>query len=137
MIGRSLIAIVAAALPCAGVELQVIANKDAGVTQLTAAELEDLYLARKSKLPGGATAAVLTNAAPGETAEFLSRYLDRTPSSFSAEWKRIVFTGKGTPPPEAKDDHEMVELVRKTRGAIGYVAAGAEVDGVVVLKIAK
>jgi ABC-type phosphate transport system substrate-binding protein len=137
MLGRPLIALLAAALPCAGVEVQVIANKDAGVTTLAAADLEDLYLARKTKLPNGTRATVLTNATADETREFLLRFLDRTPASFSAEWKRIVFTGKGTPPTEAKSDREMVELVRKTPGAIGYVTVGAEVEGVAVVTVAK
>jgi ABC-type phosphate transport system substrate-binding protein len=137
MLGRPLIALLAAALPSAAVEVQVIANKDAGVATLAAADLEDLYLARKTKLPNGAKATVLTNAAGDETREFLSRFLDRTPASFSAEWKRIVFTGKGSPPAEAKNDRDMVDLVKRTPGAIGYVAAGADVDGVAVLKIDK
>jgi hypothetical protein len=130
---RPLIALLAAALPCAAVDVQVIINPDAGVASATPADIEDLYLGRKAKWPNGAKAVVLTNAAADETQRFLSRVLDRTPASFSAEWKRIVFTGKGSPPAEARDDREMIDLVRATRGAVGYVSAETRVEGLIVV----
>jgi ABC-type phosphate transport system substrate-binding protein len=127
------ILLIAVSLPSAAAEVQVIINHDSGVTSATAAEIEDLYLGRKTKWAGGAKAVPLTNASADETQRFLSRFLDRTPSSFAAEWKRIVFTGKGSAPAEARDDREMIELVRKTPGAIGYVSAGAAVDGLIAV----
>lgn len=120
-----------------GVEVQVIANRASGITALSADDLADFYLARRTKLPNGKPVTVLTRSDQEESSAFLDKYLDRTPASFSAEWKRIVFTGKGTLPKEASTDEEMVDLVRRTPGAIGYVAVGTDVSGVEVVKIAK
>jgi ABC-type phosphate transport system substrate-binding protein len=122
---------------CAAVEVQVIANPDCHATSLRSDDLADLYLGKKSKWGNGAKAVVLTNANLEETERFLAQHLERTPAAFSAAWKRLVFTGKGTPPAEARDDRDMVELVRKTPGAIGYVSAGTPAEGVITLTVTK
>jgi ABC-type phosphate transport system substrate-binding protein len=126
-----------ATVPCAALEVQVIANPDCPATTLRNDDLADLYLGKKSKWGNGAKAVVLTNANLEETERFLAQHLERTPAAFSAAWKRLVFTGKGTPPAEARDDRDMIELVRKTPGAIGYVSAGTAVEGVVTLTVTR
>jgi ABC-type phosphate transport system substrate-binding protein len=137
MITRTLLLIVCASLSCSAVEVQVIANKEAGISSMDANDLSDYFLGKKTRLPGGMKATILTNGDRDETERFLDRYLSETPASFSATWKRMVFTGRGLPPMEAKDDQEMIDLVKKTPGAIGYVSSGAAVDGVIVLGITK
>jgi ABC-type phosphate transport system substrate-binding protein len=137
MLTRSLMLLVCASLSCAAVEVQVIANKEIGLTAMQENDLSDYFLGKKTRLPGGQKATILTNGDRDETERFLDRYLDQTPARFSASWKRMVFTGRGIPPTEAKDDQDMIALVKKTPGAIGYVALGAAVDGVLVLSITK
>ncbi len=137
MLQQSLFMLLVATMPCVAADVQVIANKDCTTTTVSSDDLADFYLGKKTKWRDGTKAVVLTNANSDETETFLVRYLDKTSASFSAAWKRIVFTGKGSPPAEAKDDQEMIDLVKKTPGAIGYVSASIAVEGVVALKVTK
>jgi ABC-type phosphate transport system substrate-binding protein len=137
MLTRPLILMLCAAISCSAVEVQVIANKDLSVATLVSDDLSDFYLGKRKKLPGGTNVVVFTNGDRDETERFLDKYLDQTPASFSASWKRMIFTGRGIPPTEAKDDQEMIDLIKKTPGGIGYVAIGTAVDGVMVLTISK
>jgi len=137
MIIRLLMLMLCTAISCSAVEVQVIANKDLSVTALSSDDLSDFYLGKRKKLPGGANAIVFTNGDRDETERFLDKYLDETPASFSASWKRMIFTGRGIPPAEAKDDQDMIDLIKKTPGGIGYVAIGTAVDGVMVLNVSK
>jgi ABC-type phosphate transport system substrate-binding protein len=137
MLLRPFVIMLCAAVSCSAVEVQVIANKELSISSLDASDLSDFYLGKRKKLPGGVNATVFTNADRDETERFLDKYLDETPASFSASWKRMIFTGRGIPPTEAKDDQEMIDLIKKTPGGIGYVSVGAAVDGVMVLPVSK
>jgi len=137
MIFRLLMLMLCVTMSCSAVEVQVIANKDLSVTSLGSDDLSDFYLGKRKKLPGGGNATVFTNADQDETERFLDKYLDLTPAAFSASWKRMIFTGRGIPPTDAKDDQDMIDIIKRTPGGIGYVATGTKVDGVMVLIISK
>jgi len=61
--------------------------------------------------------------------------LKRSVEAVRSYWRRIVFSGRGVPPPELDADQDIVSFVRKHRGAIGYVSLGADVSGVKVVRI--
>lgn len=61
--------------------------------------------------------------------------LKRSVEAVRSYWRRIVFSGRGVPPPELDADQDVVSYVRKHRGAIGYVSLGADVSGVKVVSI--
>lgn len=57
----------------------------------------------------------------------------RSVDSVQSFWQRRIFSGRGTPPPTAKTDAEVIAFVRSTIGGIGYVSARAEVKDVKVV----
>lgn len=61
--------------------------------------------------------------------------LKRSVEAVRSYWRRIVFSGRGVPPPELDADQDVVSYVRKHPGAIGYVSVGADVSGVKVVSI--
>ena len=137
MFTQLLVPVLCAITSCSAVEIQVIANKDLSVTALSSDDVADFYLGRRKKVSSGTNITVFTVGDPGETERFLDEFLDMTPAAFSASWKRMIFTGRGIPPAEVSDDHDMIDRIKRTPGSIGYVAAGTAVDGVVVLTITK
>jgi TonB family protein len=67
---------------------------------------------------------------------FCTQFLDRDGEEIRTYYHGVVFTGKGSMPREVNSDEEMVSYVARTRGAIGYVSGGANIDGVKVLFVA-
>lgn len=60
---------------------------------------------------------------------FSEEVLSRSVSSVQSYWQQRIFSGEGLPPPELPDDGAVVDYVASHPGAIGYVAAGASLDG--------
>jgi ABC-type phosphate transport system substrate-binding protein len=50
-------------------------------------------------------------------------------------WAQLVFSGRGVPPPELAIESEIVKFVAAHGGAIGYVTAGADLEGVKVVEV--
>ena len=71
---------------------------------------------------------------PGRSAlrESFSREIHEKSTAFvSRYWQRLIFAGRGIPPPELSSDEEVIAFVAKHRGAIGYVSPAAAIsDGV-------
>ena len=67
--------------------------------------------------------------------QFSSAVLKRSLAAVRSYWSRIVFSGRGVPPPELDDDAAVVDYVREHRGAIGYVATDAVLSGVRVVRV--
>ncbi len=134
------IAVLAALLgaPVGAAEIKIIVNLDAGIQSLAGSELEDIYLGKRHAWGNGHHVVVFSHADRHESERFLDIYLDKTPGEFAGAWKRLVFTGTGTPPTELPDDAEMIAKVRATAGAIGYInGTQADPAGVAVITIAK
>ncbi len=63
----------------------------------------------------------------------IKHYTQRTPDQFDKFWKKLIFTGNGIMPAQAKTDAEVVAFVAATPGACGYVAKGSATSAVKVL----
>lgn len=52
---------------------------------------------------------------------FVHEYLRMQPYQLERLWHRLVFSGTGTTPEEVSSVREMLQKVRETPGAVGYV----------------
>jgi ABC-type phosphate transport system substrate-binding protein len=130
----ALLAALGAANLMAG-DVVVIANPAVSATSISAEELKGVFLLTKSSLSDGSRAEpVLEKGGPAHEA-FLSQYLAKTDSALQTYYRSLVFTGKGSMPKILPSDAEVVAYVAKTKGAIGYVSAGASVAGVKALPV--
>jgi ABC-type phosphate transport system substrate-binding protein len=67
---------------------------------------------------------------------FGARVHGRKLAQIDAYWDHQVFTGREVPPGRKATDEEIIAFVRRTPGAIGYVAAGTTVpDGVKLVSV--
>lgn len=53
--------------------------------------------------------------------EFVNEYLRMQPYQLDRLWNRLVFSGTGSKPEEVSNAEEMIEKVKETPGAIGYI----------------
>ena len=52
-------------------------------------------------------------------------------------WQRVIFSGRGVPPPEVASDEEVIAFVAEHPGGIGYVGEGAATDRVKVVDVSR
>ena len=123
----------AAAAPAA--DLKVIANPSVGASSVSADELKNVFLITKTSLSDGShVEPVLEKGGPVHEA-FIKEYLGKTDSALQTYYRSLVFTGKASMPKTLGADAEVVAYVAKTKGAIGYVSAGASTAGVKALEV--
>tara|TARA_R110002126_G_scaffold43475_16_gene124578 strand:- start:708 stop:1115 length:408 start_codon:yes stop_codon:yes gene_type:complete len=122
----SLMLVATFAVTPAVADIAVIVNP-ANTTTITPEELNRLYIGRSSAL-----AAV--NQAEGSAVRsmFDEKGVGRSSAQLKAYWSKLVFTGKGTPPPELASDAAVIEHVASNPNAIGYVDAASVTDAVKV-----
>ena len=133
--GRFLFLLLYAALPAAASDVQVIANWSVRVSTVSPADLKSIFWETKTSLNDGSRVEpVLLKA--GEVHEtFVRQYTGKTPVSLAMYYRSLVFTGKGGMPKTFASEAELVEYVKRTEGAIGYVSTQANTDGVKILQV--
>ena len=115
--------------------LYIIVNAKSTVQTLTKKEVKNIFLGEIKSFPNGnpAKPVVQPIGAPSRAA-FMNKIIQRNESRWRAHWARLLFTGKGIPPLELEEDDELLEVIARKKGAIGYfVGEDKEYKGVRVL----
>ncbi|HUA21139.1 MAG TPA: hypothetical protein VMU80_27040 [Bryobacteraceae bacterium] len=116
-------------------ELKVIANSSVKAEGVTPEELKSVFLSTKTSLSDGSHVEPVLLKSGAAHEAFLKEYVGKTGNALENYYRAMVFTGKGSMPKTLASDAEVVEYVAKTKGAIGYVSADANTDGVKVLEV--
>ena len=124
-----------AAVTASAADIKVIANPSVGASSVSTDELKSVFLATKTSLSYGShVEPVLEKDGPAHET-FLKEFIGKTDSAFETYYRSLVFTGKASMPKTTASDADMVAYVAKTKGAIGYVSAGASTAGVKTLEV--
>jgi ABC-type phosphate transport system substrate-binding protein len=114
----------ALSLSSAVVEADVVAvvSAKSPIVALDKSQVADLFLGKTSRLPNGVQA-VPIDQAEGLAArdEFYEKLLGRTAAQMKAYWSKIIFTGRGQPPPSVSNAVEMKKRISENPAAIGYI----------------
>lgn len=117
-----------------GGELAVIVNPESGVAELTRTEVINLFLGRQRRLPSGVAALTIDLAAGNDEKRlFYEQLVGKKPAEIQSYWARLVFSGRGAAPWQAKDTSEVVSIVAHYQGAIGYIDRSLASDDVKVV----
>lgn len=109
-------------------ELQFVANSEVKTSEVSADDLKRVFLGTKSSLDDGSRVEpVLANS--GDAHDAFLKQIGKTDTALRTYYKSLVFTGKGSMPKSFASDSEVAAYVAKTKGAIGYVSAGAAAPG--------
>jgi hypothetical protein len=116
-------------------DLKVIANPSVAASSVSADELKNVFLITKTSLSDGShVEPVLEKSGPIHEA-FIKQYLGKSDAALQTYYRSLVFTGKASMPKTLGADAEVVAYVAKTKGAVGYVGAGASTAGVKTLEV--
>jgi ABC-type phosphate transport system substrate-binding protein len=101
------------------------------ITTLSKSQLTNIFLGNASRFPDG-TQAVPIDRAEGSSArnEFYDKISGKSQAQIKAYWSKIIFTGRGQPPPTVSNDIEMKKRIVNNPAAIGYIDRSL-VDGTV------
>jgi hypothetical protein len=119
----------------AAADLKVIANPSVRVSAVSVDELKNVFLITKTSLSDGShVEPILEKGGPTHEA-FIKEYLGKSDAALQTYYRSLVFTGKASMPKTLAADAEVVVYVAKTKGAVGYVGAGASTAGVKTLEV--
>jgi ABC-type phosphate transport system substrate-binding protein len=65
--------------------------------------------------------------------EFYAKVVGKTAAQIKAYWSKIIFTGRGQPPPTVSSSAEVKERLVENPAAIGYIDASMVDDSVRVV----
>ncbi len=116
-------------------EFKVVVHPANPAAELDRDALSRLFLKKALRWPDGVAVQPVEPADPAVRAAFAEQVHRRSLNAVRSYWTQLIFSGRDVPPLERAGDAEVVAYVRATRGAVGYVSAGAEAAGVKVLPV--
>jgi ABC-type phosphate transport system substrate-binding protein len=111
----------------------VVVIGDARLARLDPLTLEKVYTGRIIEVDGIPVTAVNANSGSTIRNRFLQVYLNQDEDKYTAHWTVRRYIGKGTPPRELSSSAEVINFVKSTPGAIGYIDEAEVPPGVNVL----
>ena len=99
----------------------VVSSKSA-ITSLSRAQVADIFLGKASRFPDGVSA-VPVDQADGSAvrAEFYQKIVGESVAQMKIYWSKIIFTGRGEPPPTAADSKDLKKRLQENPAVIGYI----------------
>lgn len=133
----TLVAVVLSVLQPVGAEpVAIIVHPDTEIESVSRAELSKVFLKRLRTWTDGTRAMPVDQAPDSVVRQDFTRWIhDRRVVNVEVYWKRLIFSGRDVPPSEVTGDDAVIEFVRTTPGAVGYVALSARLDGVRKLRV--
>jgi len=111
----------------------VVVIGDARLARLDAPMLEKIYLGRVIEVDGIRVTAVNASSGSAIRNRFLQTYIRKDDDSYTGYWSVRRYSGLGVPPRELSGSTEVIDFVKSTPGAIGYIDEADVPPGVSVL----
>jgi hypothetical protein len=116
-------------------DIKVVANSSVAASSVSAEDLKSVFLATKTSLSDGSHVEPVLLKSGATHEAFVKEYLGKTDAALETYYRSLVFTGKGSMPKTVGSEADLVEYVAKTKGAIGYVSAGAGTGNAKVIEV--
>jgi ABC-type phosphate transport system substrate-binding protein len=115
---------------------RVVVHPDNPADSMTASELSRLFLKKVTAWPDGRRVEpVDQREGSGVRAAFSEAIHDREVTAIKAYWNKVIFSGRGLPPPELSGDQDVLDYVRSHPRSLGYVSPRADTTLVKILRI--
>lgn len=107
---------------------KVVVNAANPTTSLSRQQLTRYFLKKTQSWPVGEPVGVVDLDKSSTTrAAFSQDVLRKSVAEVTAYWHQQIFAGRAVPPPEKRNDAEVIAFVASHQGAIGYVSEHAAV----------
>lgn len=117
-------------------DVVAVVSSKSGLTTLSKSQIADIFFGKLARLADGVQP-VPIDQAEGSAArnEFYLKIADKSAVQMKTYWSKIIFTGRGQPPPMVRDSAEMKKRISENIAAIGYIESNMLDDTVRVLHI--
>ncbi|MCJ8322020.1 MAG: phosphate ABC transporter substrate-binding protein [Colwellia sp.] len=135
-VNRMLVAVLLTSLASmtAYAEVVIIVNPSNTAT-LSDKDISRIFLGKLKSFSNGDKVVAVNLKFGSETRnEFEKKVLHKSSSQIKAYWSKLVFSGKGKPPPEMVSDKDVISLVASDSNVIAYVDSASVDDTVKILK---
>jgi ABC-type phosphate transport system substrate-binding protein len=116
-------------------DMLIIANQTVPETSVTTKDLQEIFLGKQVQWKDTTVIHPVTVKDQKLHSAFLKQYVNKSIAKWNAHWKRMVFTGNGTPPKQFATQQELLEYVAKTAGAIGYIDSETPVENITIIEV--
>jgi len=100
----------------------VVVNSRSGVERLSQDEVVNIFLGRYRRFPNGGNAVPIDMSQESPLrAEFYRKLVNKDLNEINAYWSRLIFSGKTSPPRQAANAAEIIQLITSTPGSIAYL----------------
>ena len=118
----------------ASAEVVAVVSTNNPVSTLSNNQVADIFMGKMVRFPDGREAVPIDQVENSTEREaFYLKFAGKTPAQIKAFWSKIIFTGRGQPPPEVSNDIEVIKFIVKHPGAIGYIEQKQVDDSVKVV----
>ena len=100
---------------------RVVVIGNSNLTRLDAPTLSKIYKGQVIEVDGISVTAVNASSGSAIRNRFLQVYLNEDEDKYTAYWTVRRYIGKGASPRELSSSAEVINFVKSTRGAIGYI----------------
>jgi len=115
-------------------DVVAVVSAKSPVTALSKAQVTDIFLGKASRFPDGSQAIPIDQAEGSAVRdEFYDKVAGRSAAQIKAYWSKIIFTGRGQPPPSVSNNVEMKKRIGENPAAIGYIDRSMVDDSVRVV----
>lgn len=121
---------------CGAVEVIAHPSLQPHVSNLSTYQLRQIYTMRQINWPDGKPVVVLVLSSNSIVHQAFSKdVLKIFPYQLDRIWTKLTYSGLGKAPRSYNNEQQLLDAVRNTPGAIGYVNEVSQGDGVYVLQI--
>jgi ABC-type phosphate transport system substrate-binding protein len=103
-------------------DVVAVVSSKSPTTTLSKAQIADIFFGKVRRFPDGEPAKPLDQAeGSGARNEFYQRIAGQSAAQMKAYWSKLIFTGRGQPPPTVSNSVEMKKWIAENPTAIGYI----------------
>ncbi|MDQ3026284.1 MAG: phosphate ABC transporter substrate-binding protein [Pseudomonadota bacterium] len=106
----------------ASAEVVAVVSARSSLATLSKSQVADIFLGKSIRFPDGSLAVPIDQAEGSATREeFYLAFAGKSPAQLNAHWSKIIFTGRGQPPPEVANGVAVKRRLAENPNAIGYI----------------
>jgi ABC-type phosphate transport system substrate-binding protein len=103
-------------------EVVAVVSATNPVGTLSRRQVADIFLGKLTRFPDGRQALPIDQAENSTVREvFYLEFAGKSPAQIKAHWSKIIFTGRGQPPPEVANAIEVMKSLAINPDAIAYI----------------
>jgi ABC-type phosphate transport system substrate-binding protein len=115
-------------------DVVAVVSAKSPITALSMSQVADIFFGKATRFPNGVQAFPVDQAEGSAVRdEFYTKVVGKTAAQIKAYWSKIIFTGRGQPPPSVSSDIEMKKRISDNPAAIGYIDRSSVDDSVRVV----